>query len=274
MLRFALAGLTVVFQANDPAPKNDAAGDGEGTARAPGGLLCERMSRPWRTRIPTPAPRFGWIVNDNRTGAMQNAYRIQVATTEALLDRNAPDVWDSERVASTESVGVRYGGPPLNTDATYWWRVRTWNDRNGVSPFSTPQRFRTAEAWNEGAPRYPLVEQRQPPHRFARISPDTVVADFGRAAFGTVELTIDAPDARTIVVHLGEKSAGDGRPDRDPPGSVRYRRIPLDVTPGVRLYRLTIPPDARNTRPPAIRMPASVGEVMPFRYCQLANVPR
>lgn len=92
--------------------------------------------------------------------------------------------------------------------------------------------------------------------------------DFGRAAFGTVRLTLDAREAVKATVHLGEKLEA-GRIDRQPPGCVRYRAVPLELRPGMQTIRVSIPPDQRNTGPAAIQMPELLFEVLPFRYVEL-----
>ena len=98
--------------------------------------------------------------------------------------------------------------------------------------------------------------------------------DFGKAAFGTVELTLTSPEAgRKVEVHLGEVPAGSDAIDRNPGGSRRYRMMTLTLDEGTRTYRVTIPPDKRNTGPQAVKMPDSTGEVMPFRYCEIVNSP-
>jgi alpha-L-rhamnosidase len=54
-------------------------------------------------------PRLSWPLASDRTGARQSAYQIRVATTASRLSH--PDVWDSGKVTSGESVLVSYGGP-------------------------------------------------------------------------------------------------------------------------------------------------------------------
>ncbi len=94
--------------------------------------------------------------------------------------------------------------------------------------------------------------------------------DFGKAAFGTL-LVPSSNSLRPgpIVVHLGEKLSANGRIDRDPPGSVRYIRIEQEIGESQQAARIIIPPDERNTGPSAIKMPAEIGEVFPFRYAEL-----
>jgi len=106
------------------------------------------------------------------------------------------------------------------------------------------------------------------------LSPGRFFIDFGRAAFGTVRISFAGEvDAREVTIHLGEALSGSRALDRRPKGSVLYRRMALKLEPGVAEYTLNIPPDERNTGPMAIAMPPEVGEVMPFRYCELENCP-
>lgn len=97
---------------------------------------------------------------------------------------------------------------------------------------------------------------------------DTLFVDFGKAVYGTI-CFLAPPGAENVVVHLGEKLDDTGRIDREPGGTIRYRRIEQKIEPG--LCRLVIPSDTINTRPVAITMPESVGEVLPFRYAEIED---
>jgi len=92
-------------------------------------LLCESLETP--IGIDAPAPRFSWQLDDTRAGAKQSAYEVQVATRPELLSSSKPDVWDSGRTNSGQSVAVPYGGPALNPETRYFWRVRAW-DKDGA----------------------------------------------------------------------------------------------------------------------------------------------
>jgi len=119
----------------------------------------------------------------------------------------------------------------------------------------------------------PLAQTPVAPLRCVATGEGRWFLDFGRAAFGTVEFRADAPDGRDIEVHLGEVLAAPTAIERNPGGSRRYRRMLQRVRPGCGDYRVAITPDQRNTSPGAILMPPEVGEVMPFRYCELVNYP-
>ena len=90
-------------------------------------------------------------------------------------------------------------------------------------------------------------------------------------AFGTLVLDLKPEKNDTIIVHLGEKTDGVNKIDRNPGGTIRYIKVPLAVTPGRTSYTLILPPDARNTGPNAVHLPDSFGVIIPFRYCEIEN---
>ncbi len=245
------------------------------TPSAPSGLMCETMAEPAEARITDSHPEFGWIVPLSNQGAVQKVYRIIVASSLPSIQANQGDMWDSGMVESAQSVGVKYAGKPLSPDTTYYWRVRTWTQDGQVSPYSQAQTFRTgALDGSYVTTRYPLTTTTVKPVRVVAKANGHYFVDFGRAAFGTVELTLTSPaEEHRIEVLLGEVYADPFSIDRDPGGTRRYRRILLPLSQGTHTYKLTIPPDRRNTGPNAIRMPESVGEVMPFRYCEIVDSP-
>lgn len=120
----------------------------------------------------------------------------------------------------------------------------------------------------------PLVRSEVPPERIQHWPNHTLGLDFGKAAFGSLLYLPDSDDSRLPagVVHLGEQLGASGRIEREPPGSIRYRRVEARWTARNGKYRLTIPPDQRNTGPAAIPMPDTIGEVMPFRFAELEGV--
>jgi hypothetical protein len=109
------------------------------------------------------------------------------------------------------------------------------------------------------------------PEKLIKTGENSYFVDFGRDAFGNLELKINPASKDTIIVHLGEKTEGLNRIDRKPPGTIRYHRIVLPVEPGKTSYVLAIPPDSRNTGPAAVHLPDSIGVITPFRYCEIEN---
>ena len=245
------------------------------SALAPTGLLCQLMTHPEKVRIPTVRPQFGWVVNDGMPGAVQAAYRIQVTSDPETFAGEKGDVWDSGKVSSSRSLHVRYGGVLLVSDTDYYWRVCIWNDRDEISPWSDPQHIRTGALSEEYTTvRYPLEQTEVQPVEVLEKAEGHYFVDFGKAAFGTVRLPFTcAEDGHNIDIHLGERLVSRHTVDRSPDGAIRYRKIALSLKKGCHLYTLEIPPDKRNTGSQAILMPTTVGEVMPFRYCEIVNAP-
>ncbi|MFC7512476.1 alpha-L-rhamnosidase N-terminal domain-containing protein [Streptomyces thermocarboxydus] len=87
-----------------------------------------------------------------RAGLRQSAYQLRVATSVSALAR--PDVWDSGRVTSEESVLVPYEGPELRPRTRYFWTVRVWDGKGRVTPWSEPDWWETglmdAGQWPRG----------------------------------------------------------------------------------------------------------------------------
>lgn len=128
--------------------------------------------------------------------------------------------------------------------------------------------------------KYPLkdlVITRQDPVSVKRLPDGNVIADFGKAAFGGLNISVGSPHADTVIVHLGE-TVRDGRVDRNPGGSVRYARYELAVSEGRADYGLELRSDPRNSTPKEegkmqpILMPEDIGEVYPFRYVEIEGL--
>jgi alpha-L-rhamnosidase len=87
------------------------------------------------------APYFGWLDNDVNANEIQTGYEILVASSEAKLDGNAGDVWDSGKVLGSPENHVVYAGTPLTADTQYFWKVRTWNRGGDAGAYSANASF-------------------------------------------------------------------------------------------------------------------------------------
>ncbi len=102
-------------------------------------LRCEYLTDP--LGIDVVKPRLSWILASGRPGdrgEYQSAYRILVASSLELLQKNKGDAWDSGKVNSDQSTFVVYGGQPLNSCAQYYWKVRVWDKQGHVTQWSKP----------------------------------------------------------------------------------------------------------------------------------------
>ena len=68
-----------------------------------GRLRCEYAVNP--LGIDVPRPRLSWVLDAARRGVAQSAYQVRVRD-------DTGEVWDSDRVASDQSIHVAYAGRP------------------------------------------------------------------------------------------------------------------------------------------------------------------
>ena len=106
---------------------------------APTDLRSEYLSNP--LGIDVRQPRFSWVLHHIARGQTQAAFQVLVASQPEGLDRDAGDVWDSGKVASSDSIQVAYAGKPLVSGKTYYWKVRYWDAADAASPYSAAAQF-------------------------------------------------------------------------------------------------------------------------------------
>ncbi len=110
-------------------------------------LACDGLPEP--LGLDDLHPRLSWQMHSTRVGAAETAYRIRVAQSPDKLAQ--ADVWDSGRVASSESVGIAYRGAPLQPGTRYYWQVEVWDEHGNSVPVSAPSWWETgliaASAW-------------------------------------------------------------------------------------------------------------------------------
>ncbi|OFX34132.1 MAG: alpha-L-rhamnosidase [Bacteroidetes bacterium GWF2_42_66] len=222
------------------------------------------------TEIAQQQPFFGWVVNSDRNNTIQTAYRIIVASTPENIQNETGDFWDSGKVESSQSININYTGKPLEPGKVYFWKVKTWDNHGNESPWSSVSQFKTAAKLVDYATaRYPLQKQDQFPVSIKAISNAIRFTDFEKNAFGRLRLTLFSKTGTdTIAIHFGEVKK-EGTIDRKPGGSRRYYNYILALKGGWNTYIIAIRPDKRNTGPAAIPMPEYVGDVIPFRYCEI-----
>jgi hypothetical protein len=96
--------------------------------------------------------------------------------------------------------------------------------------------------------------------------------DFGRVAFGNLELRPPATATGQITVRFGEALA-QGRINRQPPGSVRFAQAQATLE-GAKPLLVAPAADRRNTtQPAAVLTPPEWGVVLPFRWIEIEGWP-
>ena len=79
--------------------------------------------------IDEETPIFSWRMEGIKRGLYQSAYRIVLAESEDKLAQEEY-LWDSGKVAASESVGIPYGGEALAPKSRYYWKVTVWDSEN------------------------------------------------------------------------------------------------------------------------------------------------
>jgi alpha-L-rhamnosidase len=113
-------------------------------AASPVQLRTDHLTNP--IGIDTPKPQFAWQSDAKTPNWTQSAYQLLIATSEKNLTPSKgdakPDVWDSGRITSSDSVNITYNGPTLKPQTRYFWSVRVWDNHNQPTT-STPAFFET-----------------------------------------------------------------------------------------------------------------------------------
>lgn len=114
------------------------------------------------------------------------------------------------------------------------------------------------------------------PVKITRLNKQTILIDFGKAAYGNVRFMPGGDAEGEITVHFGE-DLQKGRINRKPPGTVRYQKTSVTLA-GEEAIVAEPPADVRNTslisirkhpHPPAILTPPEWGVVLPFRWLEV-----
>lgn len=99
-------------------------------------LRCEYITQP--LAVENLNPNLSWRLAPSAVrGTSQSAYQIQVWDGEKTL-------WDSGKVASSQSVNVPYQGTNLTSGQSVAWRVRVWDSTD------TPSEWSDTHFWTMG----------------------------------------------------------------------------------------------------------------------------
>jgi alpha-L-rhamnosidase len=87
-------------------------------------------------------PRFSWTLQHLDRAQRQEAYQLWLSKSPTV---SKGDVWDTGKVISNAtSQHVYSGSVPLESDTSYFWKVRWWDSSDTVSDWSSVARFDTA----------------------------------------------------------------------------------------------------------------------------------
>ncbi|MDR1169539.1 MAG: glycoside hydrolase family 78 protein [Prevotellaceae bacterium] len=105
------------------------------------GLTCEYLVDP--LGIDTETPRISWKLTDSKhvRGQRQTAFHVLIATTPAKLRDSEADVWNSGKVASTQSHLVACDSVQFQSGVDYYWKVRVYDCDGKASAWSKTARF-------------------------------------------------------------------------------------------------------------------------------------
>ena len=109
---------------------------------------CEAQVDP--VVIDNPQPVFSWQLVSPLRGVYQTGYQIWVSSNEKALTDNKAAIWNSGKIISDESLQVPYRGPALQSNKTYYWKVKVFTnkgeaDSRAIGSFGTA--FLSSKEW-------------------------------------------------------------------------------------------------------------------------------
>ncbi|MCD6354004.1 MAG: family 78 glycoside hydrolase catalytic domain, partial [Prolixibacteraceae bacterium] len=232
----------------------------------PSGLTVEFIRNPRFTKIIDSKPEFGWVVP--KEAVIQKGYQILVASSKEKIDFNIGDVWDSKPVHSNKSTNIELGSDPLSPNSSYFWKVRIFDQDNRLSDYSDIQQFNTGTFGDKLTSNDCFQIEKIKPNVFKKNADGSYFADFGKDAFGTLQLNYSSEKEKTLTIRLGEKLLN-GKIDQKPGGNIRYREVKLKISRDKKIYQIELEADKRNTKPGAVALPDSFPVIMPFRYAEI-----
>ncbi|HEY1156079.1 MAG TPA: family 78 glycoside hydrolase catalytic domain, partial [Arthrobacter sp.] len=134
----------------DQAGLKEAATGKTAQPRSPGQLYAANLLTDGLAHCLTaaPSPAFSWQLEQDEDAdpalARQTGHELEVRDVQGRV------LWGSGQVASAAQRGVPYGGPVLDDDADYAWRVRILDAAGVPGPWSALQPFSTGlgdESW-------------------------------------------------------------------------------------------------------------------------------
>ena len=252
---------------------------------SPTGLMVDLLRQPSEAVITDPKPEFSWIMPAEIQS--QNAYQVLVASEQSMLNPADADFWNSNKTASTQSSNIAYAGKTLADNSSYWWQVKIWDADGKETSWSEPQQFYTGNFdrgqnewqgqsnWIELSDSVWVAEDRQiarfedkQPEELLQNADNQWFADFGKAAFATLEFTIDSKSAQDVEVYLGERNRGNRVDTATGISNIGLHKETLTIREGTHRYQLAIPRHV-GRYPHSQKLAPFYPEVVPFRYAEI-----
>ncbi|NCG30062.1 MAG: hypothetical protein GWP27_06285 [Bacteroidetes bacterium] len=104
-------------------------------------LRCEYKSHP--VGIDSIKPRLSWTITGSGVNRKQSAFQILVASSAYLLDGGEVDMWNSGLHVTDRTTGIPYNGADLQSNTTYYWKIRIWDESKAQSTWSDIGRWTT-----------------------------------------------------------------------------------------------------------------------------------
>ncbi|HMP91542.1 MAG TPA: family 78 glycoside hydrolase catalytic domain [Phnomibacter sp.] len=97
-------------------------------------LSCKGLEHP--LGVDDRQPALSWQLQAAAPNTVQMAWQVLVATDSNLLLAGKGNCWNSGKVISSASIGIKYKGNMLLSGVKYFWKVRVWDNHGHVSAFS------------------------------------------------------------------------------------------------------------------------------------------
>ena len=90
-------------------------------------LRCEYRENP--VGLDISQPFLSWEMDGDTRDIRQKGYQVLVASSMEKLNADEGDLWDSGMIGSDQSTNIPYGGKPLESRTTCYWKVKIQTNR-------------------------------------------------------------------------------------------------------------------------------------------------
>ncbi len=91
--------------------------------------------------IDNPVPELSWVIQSDQYNTMQESYEIRAALDPADLAKKKKQLWNTETVASSQSLHIKYLGQAPRSHQRIYWQARVVDNHGKKSKWSDPAFF-------------------------------------------------------------------------------------------------------------------------------------